>query len=216
MIRYCIYLLIMVVIVGICYIYELGTLSLLWYRSRTCHSFYEWICMVQERLNIRYHHSGYGGSIVVPHIILVNHVNCLLGVGSLTSLGGIVFSSCKVVCYKNYTSHVYLIGSLLERILTSEIQVDHNVSHEIKFRQMVDGVKKALNEGFNVVMFVDTGDYKKAIRTINRKVLEECPSVIKHLFHIKESSLYNEVYIHSYPPTKDLQKIIEYRSDILS
>lgn len=187
----------------------------LYHRSRHCTSFYEWICMLQEQFDVRYNYTGYCAHIQEPHIILVNHVDTLFGLGSLTALGGIISDPCKVVCYKNYTSHVYFIGSLMETILVNDIYIDHTKPQDEKLNDMIAGIKETIDGGTNVVMFVDTGDYKKVMRTINKKVLQEFPHVIKHLFHIRNNDPYNNVHIHSYLPTKNLEQIIKYREEIV-
>lgn len=207
--------LILSIIIYICIKYDLFIIAYLCQKSRKCMSFYEWICMIQEEFDIQYHYTGYSGHIQEPHIILVNHTNTLFGIGSLTALGGVVVDPCEVVCYKNYTSHVYFIGSLMENILQNDICIDHTKAQDEKFHDMVNGVRNAIHRGINVVMFVDTGDYTKVIRTLNKKVLEEFPHVIKHLFHIKEHGSYNHVHLHSYLPTKNLDTILTYREQIV-
>lgn len=202
-------------IVYLIYVYELCFLGNVWYHSSNCLSFYSWVRMVQNDVDIHYELSGHTMTVDEPHIILVNHVGSWFGLGSVLSLGGIIHRPCKVVCYKKYTSQVYFVGSLLERILQEEIIVDHTLDHETKGNNMRLGIKRTLEEGMDVVMFIDAGDYTRAIRTINKRVLMEFPSTIKHLFHFKKSDVYHTCNIHGYAPTRNMDEVIRTRTTLV-
>ena len=102
----------------------------------------------------------------------------------------------------------------MRSILRPEITVDMYASPAEKQRQMVNGMRDALDNGFNVIMFIDSGS-TNTMRGLYKAVLEEFPDTLKQLIHVHEPTDCNTFYIERYAATTNLQEIIQWRRAIV-
>ena len=177
-------------------------------------SFYDWTKMIQTELDLTFINVG-NDDIKEPHFILVNHVTNMFGIGSLVSVAGIVKHPCRIVVFQKYSNHLPLVASTVEKITSNDIVINEFSTKDQKKDMMLAGIQRAFDEGMNVVMFIDAGDYKKPIRTLHRVVLDCFPRHQKRLIEIQERR--GKVFrSYSHPPTYDLDEIIRIRTNYLN
>jgi hypothetical protein len=182
-----------------------------------CDTFYEWVQMIQCHLFLQYtDHSNPGVEIPsCPHLILCNHITSHSALGSFMSVAGCIRSPCNVVCYQDY-KHMYIMHGVVNRVLQSEIRVDVKLSKTDKETRMIAGIQSCLDDGKNVVMFIDAHTSTQAIRTLNHKVLSAFPNIYKQLVHIMEPTESSHFHYMRLPSTRCLETIVRYRQVLLS
>lgn len=109
-----------------------------------------------------------------------------------------------------------MIYKIVDRILQDEIRIDVRLGHMEKEARMVEGIRDSLENGRNVIMFVDTHRPTATIRTLNRKVLERFPDIPKQLIHIMEPTGVNDFHFRRFPVTTSLETIVRMREHILA
>jgi hypothetical protein len=186
----------------------------LWKASPACSSFFEWSVVVQNQYHIMNHTTKPVDTPKGPHFILGNHIDGHCGVGSFISIAGTVQAPTTIICYKKYQS-MTLFASTIHGILHNEIVIDGRSSQADKEKQMVDGIHAAFGRGQNVIMLVDAHRPSCIMRSLNKKVLAYFPDYPKQvIFSLPTTGLNQFGYIR-YPPTYDLDVVIEQRREIL-
>ena len=146
--------------------------------------------------------------------------------GGFLTLPGILQTPSRIVCYDNYTDillqdlsavaracpllarpAVQHICTTLHHVLQSEIRISAHLPREDKERRMVEGIRRSLQRGYTVVMFID-GLQGKRMRALNEKVLTYFPQVSKQLVHLLEPTHVNEFRFRRYPATTCLNEIL--------
>jgi hypothetical protein len=150
-----------------------------------------------------------------PHFIIGNHIDGPCGIESFITIAGTVRTPTTIVCYRNYR-YLVLFASTIHRILHSEIVIDSGCSPADKEKQMVDGIRKAFGRGQNVIMLVDAHRPLCTMRSLNKKVLEYFPNYPKQVIRSLPTSDSNRFGYLRYPPTYDIEVVIEQRREILA
>jgi len=189
--------------------------------SASCESFYTWTKMLQRQTFLNYtDHSDNSQegtqSASVPHIILCNHIPSHMVLGSFLTIAGAICSPCNIVCYQRYTPYLPLVSNIVERILQKEIRIDRLLGHVEKEARMVEGMRDSLEQGRNVVMFIDAHCSTSPMRSLNHKVLGAFPDVSKQLVHIMQPTGVNNFHFRRLPATKCLETILVMREQILA
>jgi hypothetical protein len=194
---------------------QYGYLWILLRKSGQCATFHEWIHMVKT-MNFSYLQSGHMTEPEEPHFILVNHIHGI-GVESFITLSGIITNPCRIVCNKNYTNgNIWIIGPTMDSILQHEITVDYKESVTYKETSVINGITQAFVNNENVVIFIDAHDYMSPIRPFFKSVLSCFPERIKHLYLLSEVRDDHVFRMHGFQPTKNLDQIIQIRTDLLT
>jgi hypothetical protein len=133
----------------------------------------------------------------------------------MMTIAGVMRSPSHIVCFKRYEKHAFGVHKIMQNILQPEIRIDTQWEPAEKEAMMVEGIRATLDSGRNVVMFVDSRDRTKPMRSLNHKVLEYFPTVQKQLIQILEPSLAGEFRFRYLPATTRLATIISMRESIL-
>jgi hypothetical protein len=189
---------------------------ILWPSSQ-CTSFDAWCQVIQKQTFLTFadHSSLDVERVSGPHIILCNHVHSYFGIGSLITIAGIMRSPSHIVCYKRYPKMSLGVDAVMQKILQPEIRIDTRWGPSEKEARMVKGIRETLDSGRNVVMFVDSRDYTRPMRSLTHKVLDYFPTVQKQLIQILDPSPAGEFRFRYLPATTCLATIVSMRESIL-
>jgi hypothetical protein len=81
---------------------------------------------------------------------------------------------------------------------------------------MIKQISAAFDRGQTVVMFIDAHMRQRAIRGLNKAVLEHFPTRLKQLIHLDDTHVPPQVFkFRRYPATPCVDTIIQYRREIL-
>ena len=180
-------------------------------------SFYDWCTMIKSCDKIKINDMT-GDNIQIPeepHIILCNHIGSNFGLGSYLTLAGSITSMSNIVCYESYRQ-VFIIWRTIDHILRNEIKINVELSKHEKEYKMVTGIRRCLQEGNNVVMFIDAHDKNKLMRALNKRVLTYFPSIQKQFIHIHEQcSLSSRFSFERYAATNNIEDILSIRRKLV-
>jgi hypothetical protein len=177
-------------------------------------SFYSWADHIRNHTMLSFTYNAVPVP-AVPHIILLNHIQSHVGLGSVFAAAGAVTSPVRIVCYtaRYYEDgFAYGVSYVMNRILQHEIAISQGDSPVEKQCKMVRGIQDALDDGKNVAMFID-GD-GKAMRSLYKAVLTKFPTTLKQLTHIHEPIRSNRIHIERSVATTDLDQIIRERERV--
>jgi hypothetical protein len=187
----------------------------LWRASTTCSSFYEWSIVVRNQYQIMDYTAGPVDTPKGPCFMLGNHIDGHCEIASFITIAGTVQAPTTIICYRKYQSMLFF-ASTIHGILQNEIVIDSRSSPADKEKQMVDGIRTAFGRGQNVIMLVDAHRPLCTMRSLNKKVLEYFPNYPKQVIRSLPTSDLNQFGYIRYPPTYDLDLVIEQRRDILA
>ena len=176
--------------------------------SLKCDSFYAWSDHIRNHTMLSFTYNAVPVPDV-PHIILFNHIQSHIGLGSVFAVAGAVTSPVRIVCYtaRYYEDRlIYGVRYVLKHFLQHEIAISKGDSPVEKQCKMVRGIQDALDDGKNVAMFIDGGG--KAM------LLTEFPTTLKQLTHIHEPIRSNRIHIERSVATTDLDQIIRERERV--
>ena len=187
------------------------------WEMRQCTSFYEWAQRIQSQSFLSFvDHSLPGVEIPPePHLILCNHITSHFTLGSSMSLAGTLRSPADVVCYNEYTDWP-AFQNIIQHMIQTEIVIDGRCTPTEKETRMVEGIRRSLEKGRNVVMFIDAKCPTKPMRSLNKKVLEYFPDVKKQMIHLTEPTDANTLHFRRFQATTSLNEIIKLRKCLLT
>jgi hypothetical protein len=197
---------------------EVCAIARILWSSCQCTSFDAWCQVIQKQTFLTFadHSSSDVERTSGPHIILCNHIHSYFGIGPMITIAGIMRSPCHIVCFKRYRKVSLGVTTIIQKILQPEIRIDTHWEPSEKEAMMVEGIQATLDSGRNVVMFVDSHDYTRPMRSLTHKVLDYFPTVQKQLIHIMDPSPAGEFRFRYLPATTCLATIISMRESILA
>jgi hypothetical protein len=198
------------------------------YRSRDKTSFVHWAAMIREYPGLTC--VDYSPSTVEipsePHFVLTNHIasHCRIG----THIGMALVAptcGCRIVCFRDYNQvlnrfYTFFFADTMNQILRDEIVIEKNgLDNQQKEQLLVKLIHETFARGENVLWFVDAGvgsNKNPVMRTLVRKVLGHFPEMEKQLVHIREPSDSHTFGFRRYTATKDLDFIVQLRTQIVA
>ena len=152
-----------------------------------------------------------------PHFIIGNHMHSHFGLGGYFTLALSVPEQVKIVCNNSqwYANRVYCVGSMIQRILSNEINIDRELLYNEKEESMVSQIEHAFASGYSVVMLVDAWKEQSPMRALYMAVLKRFPNTRKQVLHIKRPLCAYTFRFQRYPAVYDIDTVIAYRKEIL-
>lgn len=171
---------------------RIGTIGHLWWRCRSAHSLSDcldqtWTVMHEQGLC--YDHSGPRSQITQPSILLLNHTYDFYMLQSLMNIAylqTVVSCPLRIVCETTYCGLMPPpLSTLADRLNRDEIRISRTTDDRAtKGHKLFCGIQQALRDGYCVVLFGDI-DAIKPLRTLYKSILDEFPSIPKHVFHFE-------------------------------
>jgi hypothetical protein len=196
-------------------------------RSRGKNTFVQWASMVREHPHLSC--INYNPSLVnipsEPHFVLANHLASHYRMGSHLGMAFVASTRCRIVCFRDYNNVLGLVpgwfaAETMNQILQDEIAIDkEGLNNHQKERLLVRLIRETFARGENVLWFVDAGVGSKTnpvMRSLVKKVLEQFPDTEKQLVHLREPTDCQTFGYRRFPATKDLNRIIELRTQIVA
>ena len=138
------------------------------------------------------------------------------GLGGYFTLAQCIPERVKIVCYTSqYYTRFYLVGSMIQRILSNEIDIDRKLLYNEKEESMVSQIEHAFASGYSVVMLVDAWKEQSPMRALYMAVLKRFPNTRKQVLHIKRPLCAYTFRFQRYPAVYDIDTVIAYRKEIL-
>ena len=195
--------------------------------SRDKNTFAQWASMVREHPRLSC--IDYSKPLVdipsEPHFVLVNHLAAHYHMGSHLGLAFVASTRCRVVCFPDYTNILgpvsgWFAAETMNHILQDEIIIDKDGLDNLqKERLLVRLIRETFARGDNVLWFVDSGvgsGTNPVMRSLVKKVMEQFPDTEKQVVHLREPTDCQTFGYRRYPATKDLNRIIEIRTRIVT
>jgi hypothetical protein len=132
---------------------------------------------------------------------------------------------CRIVCFRDYGKLLnrvegWFVGDIMDQILQDEIAIDKDgLDAHQKELLLIRLIQETFARGENVLWLVEgrTGSgTPRIMRSLIKKVLGHFPDTEKQLVHIREPSDSQTFGFRRYPATKDLDRIIELRTQIVA
>ena len=161
-----------------------------------------------------------------PHFVLANHITSHYRMGSHIGMAFVGSTQgCRIVCFRDYNKILgrvssWFVADTMNQILQDEIVIDkEGLDNYQKEQLLIRLIRETFARGENVCWFVDAGvgsGTNPIMRSLVKKVLEQFPDTKKQLVHLREPSDSQTFGYRRYPSTKDLNRIIEIRTQIVA
>ena len=208
---------------------QYATLLICWdilRRSRNKTTFAQWARMVREHPSLTCIDHSTSPPVDIPsepHFVLTNHIASHHRLGSVMGMAFIAATQgCRIVCFADYNKIMQRIprwfaADTMNQILYDDIAIDKDgLDNHQKEQLLVRSIRETFARGENVLWFIDDGVGKMVMRSLTKKVLGHFPDTNKQLVHLREPTDSHTFGYRRYTATKDLDRIIELRTQIMA